>query len=87
MLDVGSRELRAGGRSIRLQSQPFEILLLLLPDAYKNLKDDGYFILSGIIESKKAELIAALISNGFEIEQEKQMKDWVCLICTKNLED
>ena len=64
-----------------------EILLLLLPDAYKNLKDDGYFILSGIIESKKAELIAALISNGFEIEQEKQMKDWVCLICTKNLED
>jgi DNA-binding winged helix-turn-helix (wHTH) protein len=30
MLDVGSRELRAGGRSIRLQSQPFEILLLLL---------------------------------------------------------
>ena len=53
MLDIGSRELRAGGRSIRLQSQPFEILLLLLGRAghvvereelCKRLWPDGTFV-------------------------------------------
>jgi ribosomal protein L11 methyltransferase len=64
-----------------------EILVKLIPDAWDNLKDDGYFILSGIIDTKRDELLEALYSQGFEVEQTKQMKDWVCLICKKATED
>lgn len=60
-----------------------EILLRLLSDAYRNLKPNGHFILSGIIQSKKTELIEALKETGFIIEQEKTMTDWVALICVK----
>jgi len=64
-----------------------EILEKLIPDAWNNLKEDGYFILSGIIENKKDDLLKALFRQGFEVEQTKQMKDWVCLICKKAVEE
>jgi DNA-binding winged helix-turn-helix (wHTH) protein len=53
VLDVGSRELWAGDRTIRLQSQPFEILALLLARAghvvereelHRRLWPDGTFV-------------------------------------------
>ena len=53
VLDVGSRELWAGDRSIRLQSQPFELLVLLLARAghvvereelHRRLWPDGTFV-------------------------------------------
>lgn len=64
-----------------------EILILMIEDAWNNLKDNGYFILSGIIFSKKEELETALEEQGFVIEQVKSSKDWYCFLCVKNLED
>lgn len=64
-----------------------EILLLMIEDAWNNLKDKGYFILSGIIFSKKEELETALEKQGFVIEQIKASKDWYCFICVKNMEE
>lgn len=64
-----------------------EILEKLIPDAWNNLKEDGYFILSGIIDNKKEDLLKVLFRQGFELEQTKQMKDWVCLICKKAVEE
>lgn len=60
-----------------------EILLLMVEDAWHNLKEEGHFILSGIIASKRNELVAALLEQGFELEQEKISGDWHCLICKK----
>lgn len=63
-----------------------EILELLVADAYRNLKNNGIFILSGIIESKKDGLVKKLEQSGFTIAQENRIKDWVSLICQKVVE-
>ncbi|MBF0779494.1 MULTISPECIES: 50S ribosomal protein L11 methyltransferase [unclassified Granulicatella] len=60
-----------------------EILERLIDDAWANLKDGGYFILAGIIQSKRDSLVDKLRAKGFEIEQENKIKDWVSLICLK----
>lgn len=64
-----------------------EILERMVIDAYQNVKAGGYFILSGIIQSKREELAEQLISVGFDIVQENRMKDWVSLICQKPVEE
>lgn len=63
-----------------------EILLLMIEDAWNNLKNNGVFILSGIIDSKKEELLEVLVEQGFIIEEIKNSKDWYCVICKKELE-
>lgn len=64
-----------------------EILEHLVEDAYRNLKPGGHFILAGIIQPKRDNLVTKLEQSGFEILQENRMKDWVSLICQKPLED
>lgn len=64
-----------------------EILLLMVEDAWCNLKAGGYFILSGIIRSKRDELEEALLRTGFVLEQAKAMGDWHCLIMRKEVEE
>lgn len=63
-----------------------EILLLMIEDAWNNLKTGGYFILSGIINSKRNDIEEALLAQGFVMEQAKVMGDWHCLICKKEVD-
>ena len=44
------------------------------------IKENGYFITSGIIDMKEEEVKAALIKNGFEIVDVVHMNDWVSII-------
>ncbi len=44
------------------------------------LKEDGYFITSGIIDMKEEAVKEALLSNGFEIIDIVHMNDWVSII-------
>lgn len=60
-----------------------EILERLVSDAWHNVKEGGYVILSGIIQSKKQGLVDQLVAQGFDIVQENHMKEWVALICQK----
>lgn len=60
-----------------------EVILPFIPDAYIHLKDDGYFITSGIILDKKDKVVETLIENDFEIIQINQMKDWIAIISKK----
>ncbi|QTU82864.1 50S ribosomal protein L11 methyltransferase [Carnobacteriaceae bacterium zg-C25] len=64
-----------------------EILMHLVEDAWRNLKEGGTLILAGIIQSKRDELVDALVAQGFDIAQENRMKDWVSLICKKPVAD
>ena len=64
-----------------------EILLKMTKDAWQNLKDGGYFILSGVIQSKRDELVEQLKQDQFVLEQELIMEDWHCLVCKKEVED
>jgi ribosomal protein L11 methyltransferase len=60
-----------------------EVILRFTADAYHLLKKGGYFICSGIIAAKKAEVTDALLREGFTIEETLFMEDWVAFIAKK----
>ncbi|MFV0556442.1 MAG: 50S ribosomal protein L11 methyltransferase [Lactovum sp.] len=64
-----------------------EVLLLMLEDAYRLLKEEGYLILSGIISHKKQELLEQAVSLGFKLETQMQQGDWHCLVLKKHDEE
>lgn len=59
------------------------ILVKLLGDISKFIKDDGIFVGSGIIDSKYKDVEDALIESNFEILEVNKNKDWVCVIARR----
>lgn len=64
-----------------------DIIIALIPDAYRCLTDEGTFIVSGIIEEKLPSVISALEQQGFDVDQTFKQKDWYALIINKRNED
>lgn len=60
-----------------------EIIVRFVDDAWNNLKKDGYFITSGIIQNKKQLVKDKLMECGFEIIAINEMEDWVSIIAKK----
>lgn len=56
-------------------------VIIPLSGVVKNyLKEDGYFITSGIIDMKEEAVKEALLANGFDIIDVEQMNDWRAVI-------
>ncbi len=53
----------------------------LVPDVPALLKQGGTFMASGIIDTRKDEVIAAVQATGLSVQQVKEKNGWVCLIC------
>lgn len=64
-----------------------DIIVRLLPDAKRCLKDEGTLIVSGIIEDKLALVCEAFTANGFELDQTFKQKDWYALTAKKVREE
>lgn len=60
-----------------------DIILLLIADAWRLLKEDGTLIVSGIIHEKKAMVIDAMTEQGFVVDREFRQNDWYALILKK----
>ncbi|MEC1261233.1 50S ribosomal protein L11 methyltransferase [Bacillus swezeyi] len=60
-----------------------EVILRFTHQAYNLLKNEGYFITSGIIQQKKQEVKDALVKEGFTIIEVLSMEDWVSIIAKK----
>ncbi|MBD8069204.1 50S ribosomal protein L11 methyltransferase [Bacillus sp. PS06] len=60
-----------------------EIIVRFTDEAAAILKPNGYFITSGIINTKKQEVKDRLLDSGFEIEETLVMEDWVAYIAKK----
>ncbi len=60
-----------------------EVIMSFTDDAFKIVKPGGCYITSGIIESKKNDVKAALESSGFVIEDVMMMEDWVTIVSKK----
>ena len=60
-----------------------EIILLLIPDAYRLLKPNGRFVVSGIIHDKVDEVLEAMYAEGFEVDQLFKQQDWYAIILKK----
>ncbi|MBO5417481.1 MAG: 50S ribosomal protein L11 methyltransferase [Clostridia bacterium] len=56
-----------------------DIIMMLLPDAKKLLKKDGIFIASGIIDTRRDEVVAALEEQGLEIVEEHSDRGWYAI--------
>lgn len=63
-----------------------DIILRMVEDAYRLVKDNGYFVVSGIIENKKEEIVSAIEEVGFTLDQTFQQKDWYAFIFQKVVE-
>ncbi|MGP4107222.1 50S ribosomal protein L11 methyltransferase [Virgibacillus sp. L01] len=61
-----------------------EIIVRFVEDAWNNLKPNGIFITSGIIQAKKQMVIDKLNQQGFRILEINEMEDWVSIIARKN---
>jgi len=60
-----------------------DIIIKMLPDAWRLLKTDGTLIVSGIIEAKKQSVLEAMQVQGFVLDQTFQQKDWYALTFKK----
>ncbi len=57
-----------------------DIIIPLSKVVRENMKSDAVFISSGIINTKEAEVVAALEKNGFRIAGIARMGDWVSIV-------
>ncbi|MGX6971471.1 50S ribosomal protein L11 methyltransferase [Vagococcus bubulae] len=64
-----------------------DIIVLMLKDAHRCLKDDGTLIISGIIEDKIPMILSELEKEKFVVDQLFKQKDWYAIIVKKQLED
>ncbi len=62
-----------------------DVIIAFAPLVFPMLKDDGTFITSGIIEDRQEDVKNALIEAGFKIENIKQDKDWLCMVCKRGI--
>lgn len=60
-----------------------DVIIPLSKEVGQHLKEDGVFISSGIIYTKKQEVQEALIENNFHIIETNEMGDWVSFVAKK----
>ena len=59
-----------------------DIIIRMLPDVTRYVKDGAPLILSGIIGDRADEVRSAVISHGFTVEKEIRENDWVGMLVT-----
>jgi ribosomal protein L11 methyltransferase len=60
-----------------------DILIHLTDDAFRLVKDEGYLIMSGIIEEKYGMVLEAALSAGFVLETHMQQGEWNAVVFKK----
>ncbi|API90581.1 ribosomal protein L11 methyltransferase [Virgibacillus pantothenticus] len=60
-----------------------EVIVRFIEEAWERLKFGGYFITSGITQSKKQLVKEHLEQQGFEIIQVNELEDWVSIVALK----
>ncbi|MGC6768315.1 50S ribosomal protein L11 methyltransferase [Enterococcus sp. LJL128] len=61
-----------------------DIIVLMVEDAYRLLKNSGTFVVSGIIREKKEMILEKMTSVGFQVDQIFQQGDWYAIILKKS---
>jgi ribosomal protein L11 methyltransferase len=60
-----------------------DIIIRLLPDVGRYLKDDGVLIASGIILERSEEVLAAIEANGFAVKEYREDNGWCAIVIEK----
>ncbi len=59
-----------------------DVIIRLCPEVSKFLKENGTFITSGIIDTRKNDVLKALSQNGLQAEEIKEENGWVAVRCS-----
>ena len=59
-------------------------IISLAPAVPGLMAENATFIASGIIDSRKDEVIAALEAAGLPVQEVKEKRGWECIICKKS---
>lgn len=57
-----------------------DVIMFLAEDVKKFIKPEGYFISSGIIKDRRADVENKLLQCGFKIEEVNVQGEWVCIV-------
>lgn len=60
-----------------------DVIIKVCPDAVKAVRQGGLFIASGIIDTRKEDVLTAVQKNGLVIKEVCQERDWVSLIAAR----
>lgn len=60
-----------------------DAIIALSPAIPAFLKPDGVYIVSGIIDTREADVLPVLAACGFAVIQRREQGGWVCLACRK----
>ena len=81
---VGDLSDKASGRyDIITANIVANAIMSLAPAVPGLMADDAVFIASGIIDSRKDEVIAALEAAGLAVLEVKEKRGWECIVCKK----
>ncbi len=58
-----------------------DAIIMLSPAVKPFVKADGVYIVSGIIDTREAEVVEALKACGFAIESRFEQRGWLCFVC------
>ena len=81
LTDEGMRRRLGTGTDIVLANIVADVIISLSAFARRFLAENGVFICSGIIDTRQAEVEAALRRNGFTILRHTQEAEWSCYLC------
>ena len=79
---LGGVDLSDGKYDFCVANIVSDIIIRMLPDVTRYVKDGAPLILSGIIGDRADEVRAAVISQGFTVEKEIRENDWVGMLVT-----
>ncbi len=81
LTDAGLRRTLGGGYDLVLANIVADVIAVLAHMVPAFLAPGGYFITSGIIEGRQAELEHCLCQAGFSILEHRCQEDWHCFVC------
>ena len=81
--DKGLRREMGDGYDIVAANIVSDVIIALAPEAGRWMKPEGWFLCSGIIDDRAAEVRQALEENGFAVAEEGQSEGWFGFLCRR----
>ena len=79
--DIGLQREMGSGYDVIAANIVADVIIALAPAARPLLAPGGYFLCSGIIEGREAEVREALEAAGFTVEEAGQSEGWHSFLC------
>ena len=81
--DKGLRREMGDGYDIVAANIVSDVIIALAPEVSRWMKPEGWFLCSGIIDDRAAEVRQVLEENGFAVAEEGQSEGWFGFLCRR----